>query len=81
MPQTLPIAQALVAHHARLRQVIDALQARSRKLAPIFVPASATGFALRNMMLKLAPGAMLKRYFLNGLKTEQEAAAALFPQM
>ena len=81
MLQTMPIDQALDGHHARLRPVIEALQARSRKLAPVFVPASATGFALRNTMLKLMPGAMLKRYFLNGLKTEQEAAAALFPQM
>lgn len=73
----LPIEPALAAHERRLRPVIDSLQLRSRKLAPVYVPASAFAFGLRNTALRLLPRLILKRYFLSGLKSEMEAAAAL----
>lgn len=57
--------------------MIDSLQLRSRKLAPVYVPASAFAFGLRNTALRLLPRLILKRYFLSGLKSEMEAAAAL----
>ncbi|WZB74730.1 FAD-dependent monooxygenase [Achromobacter insuavis] len=73
----LPLEQALAAHERRLRPVIDSLQQRSRKLAPVYVPESAFAFGLRNTALRLLPRLLLKRYFLSGLKSEMEAAAAL----
>ncbi len=75
--QRLPMEQALRAHDARLRPIITQLQQRSRKLAPVYVPASAWGFALRNSAMRMLPRVLLKRYFLSGLKSELEAAAAL----
>ncbi|WP_373824164.1 FAD-dependent monooxygenase [Achromobacter insuavis] len=73
----LPLEQALAAHERRLRPVIDSLQQRSRKLAPVYVPESAFAFGLLNTALRLLPRLILKRYFLSGLKSEMEAAAAL----
>lgn len=75
--QRRPIEQALHAQDARLRPIIMQLQRRSRKLAPVYVPNSAWGFALRNGAMRALPRVLLKRYFLSGLKSEQEAAAAL----
>jgi 2-polyprenyl-6-methoxyphenol hydroxylase-like FAD-dependent oxidoreductase len=75
--QRHPIEQALRAHDTRLRPIIAQLQRRSRKLAPVYVPNSAWGFALRNGAMRALPRVLLKRYFLSGLKSEQEAAAAL----
>lgn len=70
--------EAVLQRHAqRLRPSVLKLQERSRRLAPAFVPSSALGFYLRNLAMRAAPDAMLKRYFLNGLKSEAEAAAAL----
>ena len=73
----LPLEEALAAHERRLRPVINSLQQRSRKLAPVYVPTSAFAFGLRNTALRLLPRLILKRYFLSGLKSEMEAAAAL----
>ncbi|OWT66385.1 FAD-dependent oxidoreductase [Candidimonas nitroreducens] len=73
----MDIEHALRAHEARLRPIIMQLQQRSRKLAPVYVPASAWGFALRNSAMRALPRFLLKRYFLSGLKSELEAAAAL----
>ncbi|MCZ8410705.1 FAD-dependent monooxygenase [Achromobacter dolens] len=73
----LPLEEALAAHERRLRPVINSLQQRSRKLAPVYVPTSAFAFGLRNAALRLLPRLILKRYFLSGLKSEMEAAAAL----
>ncbi|MCM2569860.1 FAD-dependent monooxygenase [Achromobacter xylosoxidans] len=72
-----PLPEALAAHERRLRPVIDSLQQRSRRLAPVYVPTSAFAFGLRNTALRLLPRLILKRYFLSGLKSEMEAAAAL----
>lgn len=80
LAQTLaqaPLAQALQAHDARLRPIIARLQTRSRQLAPVYVPASAWSFALRNAAMRWLPQVLLKRYFLSGLKSEHEAAQAL----
>jgi len=59
------------------RPTVLRLQQRSRKLAPAFVPATAWAFHLRNLALRAMPGVVLKRFFLNGLKSEAEAMAAL----
>lgn len=76
-PQQDTLTAALTRHEQRLRPSVLKLQERSRRLAPAFVPSSALGFYLRNLAMRAAPDAMLKRYFLNGLKTEAEAVAAL----
>lgn len=63
--------QALAAYERRLRPVIDSLRQRSRKLAPVYVPASAC-FGLRNTALRLLPRLIMKRHFLSGLKSEMK---------
>jgi 2-polyprenyl-6-methoxyphenol hydroxylase-like FAD-dependent oxidoreductase len=73
----LPVDQALAAHDRRLRPIVERLQLRSRKLAPVYVPDSGFAFGLRNTAMRLLPRLLLKRYFLSGLKSEMEAAAAL----
>ncbi|OZI34228.1 2-polyprenyl-6-methoxyphenol hydroxylase [Bordetella genomosp. 10] len=72
-----PVSQALLAHDRRLRPIVQRLQQRSRKLAPVYVPAAAWSFALRNAAMRALPRMLLRRYFLSGLKSELEAAAAL----
>lgn len=76
-PDAAQLDAALTRHDQRLRPTIVRLQQRSRKLAPVYVPASAAGFALRNFVLRAMPGTLLKRYFSSGLKSEAEALAAL----
>jgi 2-polyprenyl-6-methoxyphenol hydroxylase-like FAD-dependent oxidoreductase len=76
-PDPAQLDAALAQHDRRLRPTILRLQQRSRKLAPVFVPASAAGFALRNFTLRVMPGFLLRRYFVSGLKSEAEALAAL----
>lgn len=73
----LPVEQALAAHDRRLRPIVERLQLRSRKLAPVYVPNSNFAFTLRNTAMRLLPKLLLKRYFLSGLKSEMEAAATL----
>lgn len=76
-PDAASLEMSLTRHDQRLRPTILRLQQRSRKLAPVFVPSSAAGFALRNWMLRAMPGFLLRRYFVSGLKSEAEALAAL----
>lgn len=76
-PTAQQLEAALVRHDQRLRPTILRLQQRSRKLAPMYVPSSAIGFALRNLVLRTMPDVLLKRYFASGLKSEAEALAAL----
>ena len=64
------IAQALIEHDRQLRPIIERLQARSRKMAPMFVPKSPLAFHLRNLVLKLMPKSWLGRYFTNAIKAE-----------
>lgn len=76
-PSAQQLESALLRHEQRLRPTIVRLQQRSRKLAPVYVPSSAAGFALRNLVLRAMPDVLLKRYFSSGLKSESEALAAL----
>lgn len=70
----LPVPEALRAHDARLRPSILRLQARSRKMAGMFVPRSAFAFGLRNMFLRHVPRKWIGRYFLNAVHSEIAAA-------
>ncbi len=76
-PSRGQLAQAFAAHHRRLSPTVLQLQQRSRRLAPAFVPATPLAFHLRNLAMRALPRAMLRRVFLNGLKSEAQAAAAL----
>ena len=76
-PSQTQLDQAFAAHHRRLAPTVLRLQQRSRRLAPAFVPATRTAFHLRNLAMRAMPRTVLKRFFLNGLKSEAEAAAAL----
>jgi 2-polyprenyl-6-methoxyphenol hydroxylase-like FAD-dependent oxidoreductase len=62
--------QALTRHEARLRPSIERLQARSRKMAALFIPATPLTFALRNMVMRHLPRRLLTNYFLRAVKSE-----------
>ncbi|AFK52095.1 FAD-dependent monooxygenase [Tistrella mobilis] len=64
----LDMGKALTEHEARLRPVIGRLQARSRKLARLFIPATSTGFRLRNLALRHMPARLLARQLTRDLK-------------
>lgn len=76
-PSSSALESALARHDQRLRPTILRLQHRSRKLAPMYVPSSRVGFALRNLVLRTMPDVLLKKYFASGLKSEAQALAAL----
>lgn len=66
----LHVEEALQQHEATLRPAIVRLQARSRKMAAIFIPQSRFAFNLRNIMMKYMPRAWLGRYFTSAIKAE-----------
>lgn len=68
------VAEALALHEARLRPVIGRLQARSRKMASVFIPRSAFAFHIRNFVMRNMPRAWLGRYFTSSIKSEIELA-------
>ncbi|WP_415268100.1 FAD-dependent monooxygenase [Acidovorax sacchari] len=76
-PSGQQLAVAFARQDQRLRPTVARLQQRSRKLAPAFVPATPLAFHLRNLALRTMPNALLRRVFLNGLKSEAEAMEAL----
>lgn len=65
---------ALARHEARLRPIIGRLQARSRKMAAIFIPQSRFAFRLRNLVMRHMPRAWLGRYFSSAIRSEIELA-------
>lgn len=70
------LRQALVDHERRLRPTIARLQARSRKMAAVFIPQSVFAFRLRNFVMRNMPRAWLGRYFSNAIRSEIELATA-----
>jgi 2-polyprenyl-6-methoxyphenol hydroxylase-like FAD-dependent oxidoreductase len=68
------IGAALRRHEERLRPAITRLQARSRKMAPVFIPSTARAFAFRNFILRHAPRRLLNWYFVQGIRSEILAA-------
>lgn len=76
-PSSRQLAVALARQDQRLRPTVARLQQRSRNLAPAFVPATPLAFHLRNLALRAMPGLLLRRVFLNGLKSEAQAMEAL----
>jgi 2-polyprenyl-6-methoxyphenol hydroxylase-like FAD-dependent oxidoreductase len=64
------IDKALALHEQKLRPIIGRLQARSRKMAAVFIPQSAFAFHLRNFIMRKMPRAWLGRYFTNAIKSE-----------
>ena len=74
------VPAALAAHEARLRPSIARLQARSRKLAGVFVPRSPLAFEARNLFMRHVPRKWLGRYFLNAVNAEILAAEGITSQ-
>ncbi|MND25856.1 3-hydroxybenzoate 6-hydroxylase 1 [compost metagenome] len=68
------LTAALARHEARLRPIINRLQARSRKMAAIFIPQSPFAFRLRNFVMRHMPRAWLGRYFSSAIRSEIELA-------
>ncbi len=68
------LTRALAHHEARLRPIIGRLQARSRKMAAIFIPQSRFAFHLRNLVMRHMPRAWLGRYFSSAIRSEIELA-------
>ncbi|MGD1876078.1 MAG: FAD-dependent monooxygenase [Kiloniellaceae bacterium] len=69
------VPAALGRHEARLRPSIQRLQARSRKIAPLFIPATPRAFALRNWIMRYMPPRLLAWYFARAIRSEVLAAA------
>ena len=65
---------ALLDHERRLRPTIARLQARSRKMAAVFIPQSVFAFRFRNFVMRHMPRAWLGRYFSNAIRSEIELA-------
>ena len=72
-----PLSEALARHELRLRPAIVKLQERSRRMAAVFIPSSRISFHLRNVMLRYMPRYLLRRYFLNSVRSEIVASEAL----
>ncbi len=70
-----PIAQALQEHETIMRPAVLRLQARSRKIAPWFIPNSRLGFHLRNLFMCSLPKKWLGNYFLKAMREDIAAAA------
>lgn len=65
---------ALASHEARLRPIIARLQARSRKMAAVFIPQSVFAFKLRNFIMRNVPKSWLGYYFSKSIRSEIELA-------
>jgi 2-polyprenyl-6-methoxyphenol hydroxylase-like FAD-dependent oxidoreductase len=74
MKHANPLA-ALASHEVRLRPIIARLQARSHKMAAVFIPQSAFAFWVRNVIMRHAPKSWLGRYFSKSIRSEIELAA------
>lgn len=64
------IMEALQQHEAGLRPAISRLQLRSRRMAAMFIPKSAAGFYIRNLILRHMPRPWLGRYLASAARTE-----------
>lgn len=69
------VEAALKVHEARLRPSITRLQARSRKIAPMFIPATPRAFAVRNFVLRHAPRRFLGWYLARAIRSEAREAS------
>ncbi len=68
------LSVALAEHEARLRPIIKRLQARSHRMAAIFIPQCNVVFRLRNFILRNMPRSRLGGYFSNAIRSEIEPA-------
>ncbi|WP_313614212.1 hypothetical protein [Agrobacterium sp.] len=63
---------ALAVHEQWLRPILARLQARSRKLAAVFIPQSNFAFKLRNIIMRNMPKRLLGWYFSGAIKAEMK---------
>ncbi len=68
------VASSLASHETRLRPIITRLQARSRKMAAVFIPQSVFAFRLRNFIMRRMPKSWLGYYFSKSIRSEIELA-------
>jgi 2-polyprenyl-6-methoxyphenol hydroxylase-like FAD-dependent oxidoreductase len=61
---------ALARHEVRLWPSIERLQARSRRIAPLFIPATPGTFALRNWIMRHMPPRVLAWHFARAIRSE-----------
>ncbi|PZA13779.1 2-polyprenyl-6-methoxyphenol hydroxylase [Rhodopseudomonas palustris] len=64
------VPEALRQHDASLRPAIHRLQLRSRRMATMFIPNSAAGFYVRNLILRHMPRPWLGRYLASAARSE-----------
>lgn len=62
----------LALHEQKLRPIIKRLQARSRKMAAVFIPQSNFAFRLRNFIMRNMPKRLLAWYFSGAIKAEMK---------
>lgn len=68
------LTSSLASHEAQLRPIITRLQARSRKMAAVFIPKSVFAFKLRNFIMRRMPKSWLGHYFSKSIRSEIELA-------
>lgn len=67
---------ALQDHEVKLRPIILRLQARSSKMAVVFIPQSVVAFRVRNFAMRHMPKSWLGRYFRKSIRSEIDFAKA-----
>ncbi|RMD42109.1 hypothetical protein DV735_g2982, partial [Chaetothyriales sp. CBS 134920] len=70
LQKTTDVLEALHNHEAKLRPAIERLQARSRRIATWYIPASTLMYHIRNFVLRLMPYSWLVAFHVNSVKQE-----------
>ncbi|KPM42799.1 hypothetical protein AK830_g3732 [Neonectria ditissima] len=67
---TEDVLEALVNHEQKLRQPIESLQHRSRRMAAMYIPRNRFWYWLRNLLFKITPYSWIVSYHVSGAKAE-----------
>lgn len=71
------VAKALAKHEKRLRPVIQSLQAHTRKIAPVYIPAGTLKYHLRNLFLRVMPYSWIVSWYKKSATGEIDLTQAL----
>ncbi|OAL36228.1 hypothetical protein AYO20_04386 [Fonsecaea nubica] len=64
------VLAALRNHEAKLRPAIERLQARSKRMADMFIPKSSLAYYFRNLVLKVLPYSWIVGFHVSSVKSE-----------
>lgn len=68
------IDEALIKHDARLRPIVDSIQARTKKMIKGYVPSTPFTFWFRNVVFKYMPDRWIGRYLIKSIRKEADRA-------